>query len=379
MYLTIFDILIIIGISQGLLAVILLLFSKEKTLINRFLALAILSFCLLFFKIFLNYSGLSGKLGFRYLPNAFELSTAPLFYFYLRALTVKDFAWSNKYLIHFIPFAIAQTYALMVYGSVFSMGTVDLQDKTAHQLYYVSIKEFEDWLIVVSILSYLYLGYRKFSVFHQQVKDNTADSAYPTLNWLRNIIILCAILFVFLLFNMSLSRMFELAKYNELHWKIYYLYQAGLTYYLSFMAYHQKPPDLSQITPSHSSSVENNIPLVEVEQQSRRLRIILEQQKIYLEPTLNINKVAKQMEISSSKLSQIINRHFNKSFRELINEYRIEDIKEKLLDTENKASILSLALESGFNSEASFYRVFKNSVGLTPRDFIKSHTKFSKQ
>jgi len=67
----------------------------------------------------------------------------------------------------------------------------------------------------------------------------------------------------------------------------------------------------------------------------------------------------------------VINSYFEKSFRNLINDYRIEDVKKKLLDPNNKASVLSLALESGFNSEASFYRVFKNSTGLNPKAFIE--------
>lgn len=84
-----------------------------------------------------------------------------------------------------------------------------------------------------------------------------------------------------------------------------------------------------------------------------------------------MRQVAERLAVNSGFLSQVINSRFNKSFRELINEYRIEEVKRQLLDNQQQASILSLALEAGFNSEASFYRVFKSSTGLTPKAFVK--------
>jgi len=90
-----------------------------------------------------------------------------------------------------------------------------------------------------------------------------------------------------------------------------------------------------------------------------------------LQPTLSAKDVATLLNISQTYLSQAINIHFGKSFRELINDYRIEDVKIKLLNVENNASILSIALESGFNSEASFYRVFKNKFNVSPTVYVK--------
>ncbi|TQV89278.1 helix-turn-helix domain-containing protein [Aliikangiella coralliicola] len=368
-----FDVLLMIGITQGLVAVPLLLFARDKRLSNVFLALAILSFCLLFFKILINFTGLARDVPFRYFPNAFELATAPLFYFYVVALTKKGFTWKWKFIKHFIPFIIAQFYAFFIYGSVYTYPTAVIQDEVAHQLYYKLFKEIEDWAIVVSILSYLYLGYRRFIAFQQQVRNSTADSAYPTLSWLRNILVLSIVLWLFLLSNMTLSRLTDLEMHTDLHWKVYFVYIASITYYLSFMAYRQQAPDLDQIYPSELKSANKKASCAETEKLANSFRHLLEQQKIYLEPTLNIRQVAERLDVSQSNFSQVVNTHFDKSFRELINEYRIEDVKEKLLDRQSKVSILSLALESGFNSEASFYRVFKNKTGVSPKEFINQN------
>ena len=368
-----FDVLILIGITQGVIVAPLLMFGREKRLSNFFLALAILTFCLLFFKIMLNFNGVSGEIPYRYLPNAFELASGPLLYFYLIALTGKDFRWQSKYLVHFIPLGMALMYAILIYASVYPQATAQLQDEAARKLHYHTVKEIEDWLIVVSILSYLFLGYRKFVVFQQKVKDNTADSAYPTLSWLRNILILSVILLMFLLINMGISRLTTLEIHSELHWQLYFIYQAGIVYYLSFMAYRQKMPILEQIYPVENITAENKTSAPETQALANRLQHVIQQQKIYLEPSLNIRQVAEQLEVNPSTLSQVINAYYGRSFREYINDFRIEDMKSKLLDPQKNASILSLALESGFNSEASFYRVFKNSTGLTPKGFIQQN------
>ncbi len=371
---SIVDVLLMIGVTHGLVGASMLFFAREKCISNKLLGLAILSFCLMFIKVLLIFTGLSATPTFRYLPNAFELATAPLFYLYLRALTEKDFHWQPRMLLHFTPCGIAYAYALFIFTMAYGQPTTDLQDQAAHQYFYYEFKEFEDWSIVTSIFSYLVLGYQRFIAFQRRVRNHTADTAYPTLNWLRSILVLCIILWLYLVFNMLESR-FALFEVNrQLHWQIYYIYVAGFTYYLGVMSYRQQAPDLSQIYPNESESNPSEIADNDTQQLLQRLQQLIEQEQIYLEPTLNVRQVADRLEVNQTSLSQLINRHFDKSFRELINHYRIEDVKTKLLDSQNKASILSLALESGFNSEASFYRVFKNSTGLTPKAFIEQHS-----
>lgn len=49
--------------------------------------------------------------------------------------------------------------------------------------------------------------------------------------------------------------------------------------------------------------------------------------------------------------------------------------KKRLLNNNlNNLSFLGLAKDCGFNSEASFYRIFKKTVGLTPKQYLEKHT-----
>jgi AraC-like DNA-binding protein len=98
----------------------------------------------------------------------------------------------------------------------------------------------------------------------------------------------------------------------------------------------------------------------------------LEVDKLYLNSTLTLREMAEHLETTENKLSYLINHGFHKSFYDLINEYRVEDVKRLLLDKSyDHLSILGIAFESGFNSKSSFQSVFRKHTGRTPSQFKK--------
>lgn len=64
-------------------------------------------------------------------------------------------------------------------------------------------------------------------------------------------------------------------------------------------------------------------------QEQVRLAIVqaLEIQEVYLDPELNLSTLADSLQVSTGITSKVINTCFNKSFRNLINHYRIERVK----------------------------------------------------
>lgn len=97
--------------------------------------------------------------------------------------------------------------------------------------------------------------------------------------------------------------------------------------------------------------------------------------KPYLDPEINLVKLAEMFSITPHKLSYIINTGFNRNFFNFINAYRVEEAKSLLLDPKmDQYSVLGIAFESGFNSKTSFNSTFKNITGLTPTDFKKNST-----
>lgn len=95
-------------------------------------------------------------------------------------------------------------------------------------------------------------------------------------------------------------------------------------------------------------------------------------EELYLQQELKLNVLADKLESSVHHISQAINENAAKSFPDYINTYRIEAAKKMLL-VPNPNTIFAIAIDSGFNSKANFYHVFKKLTGVTPTQFRKSN------
>jgi len=102
------------------------------------------------------------------------------------------------------------------------------------------------------------------------------------------------------------------------------------------------------------------------------LNEVMNNEKPYLLNDLNIGDLAKMLDTSLHKLSQVINESFHQSFYDFINGYRIEEIKKLMKKSVSENyTIISLAYDCGFNSKSSFYNAFKRGTGITPGDFLR--------
>jgi len=102
-------------------------------------------------------------------------------------------------------------------------------------------------------------------------------------------------------------------------------------------------------------------------QYAEKIQSLLDQDHIYRQMRLNRATLAEMVGIGEYHLSRVINRHFNKNFNELLNGYRIEEAKQRLRNEGTQITVIGF--EVGFNSIASFNRVFKAKVGVSPTEF----------
>lgn len=85
----------------------------------------------------------------------------------------------------------------------------------------------------------------------------------------------------------------------------------------------------------------------------------------YLQPDLTISKLAEQLECADHHLRKLINQSLGyTNFNAFLNHYRIEAARKRLV--ESSLPVLTIALDVGYGSIASFNRAFKEIVGLTP-------------
>ncbi len=110
----------------------------------------------------------------------------------------------------------------------------------------------------------------------------------------------------------------------------------------------------------------------EVEAKSLALALnkVMIKNQFHKDTNIKLSDIAKELQISSHKLSQLLNDNLGKSFALFINEYRIEEAK-KLLKENNQFTLESIGYESGFSSKSTFYATFKKIIGQTPAEFKK--------
>ena len=96
-------------------------------------------------------------------------------------------------------------------------------------------------------------------------------------------------------------------------------------------------------------------------------------EKPYLDNTLSLPQLSRQLDISPNYLSQIINDRLNQNFFDFINRYHVDEAKRHLGHPEKAdTNILTIALDAGFNSKSAFYAAFKKHTGMTPGQFKQS-------
>lgn len=99
----------------------------------------------------------------------------------------------------------------------------------------------------------------------------------------------------------------------------------------------------------------------------------MENQKPYPDPDLNIANLSSKLNVGPDYLSSILNGRLNKNFYDFVNHYRVEEFKNlRRNGIDKNITIMGLGWEAGFNSKATFNRVFKKNRGITPGQFIES-------
>ena len=107
-----------------------------------------------------------------------------------------------------------------------------------------------------------------------------------------------------------------------------------------------------------------------------RLKDLIEQDKLYLDASLNLKMVADLLNTNTKYLSQVVNHLSGRNFQFFINTYRVKEAMEKLTDDDyTNLTLYGIALQCGFKNKSTFYKVFKEITSFTPKDYIISSQK----
>ena len=104
---------------------------------------------------------------------------------------------------------------------------------------------------------------------------------------------------------------------------------------------------------------------------SEAIQHLVEEEKLYLQPNLKIDDLAKRLNTNRNYVYQAINIKMGVSFTYYINQKRIEYAVQQM-EENPKALLTDIAQKSGFTSTSAFYRNFKTLIGCSPKEYLQS-------
>lgn len=102
------------------------------------------------------------------------------------------------------------------------------------------------------------------------------------------------------------------------------------------------------------------------------MRLLMHDEELFRDASLNRDILAEKLGLSASSVTRILKEEGQISFKDFINQYRIQLAKEMLTDTRfHVFSLEAIGKEVGFKSRSTFYETFKKEVGISPGAFKK--------
>jgi AraC-like DNA-binding protein len=217
------------------------------------------------------------------------------------------------------------------------------------------------------MLTYTILTLVLLRKYNKITTNNFPSGESINLKWLRNLTIGFGLFIILDLFHFL-----ELYKYGYEHIveldTLILLFSAVFIYSLGYMALRQPEVYAGLIGKKNGPKYERStLTPQQADAYIKDLIRLMKIEKPYIDSEINLQKLARRLSISAHHLSQIINDRLNQNFYDFVNEYRVREAKERLSQPENNHyTILSIALDVGFNNKASFNTAFKKHTGMTP-------------
>lgn len=358
------DTIVLLGALQGLIVSILLFKIKEDT--NRYIGFIILLFSLACLYIFLMESHVFNGSTFwlvveAVIPMIIIMPIGPLIFFYVKASINPGYVLSKKDKIHFYPLVldllpslIAACYIIGVFFDwIYFQKRSDWGSFIADYNRYVDIPR---W---VSVSVYSGASWRLIS--HKSEQKEMVN-----VRWLKEMIIGFSVFQLIWLCHLIPYLIPSLIDrlLNTVSWYPIYIPLAIMIYWLGINGYFIRKTEIkNRKRPIPLSLKEINFCIQSLEN-------AVAKERLYLNPTLSLPDVVTFTGINQKIISAVLNQHLGKSFNFFINEYRVNEVKRRLLDPNfNHLTITGIAFESGFNSQATFQRTFRQITGQSPKEY----------
>lgn len=388
--------LLLISFTQGIVYSILLFLKAVKTenKSNYWLSVFIFLCSLFIAPWMLGFAGWYDNQPYRdfmfYMPFQHLFFLGPLIFFYTQSLLNPHFKISMKDFLHFFP-GILYVLAMLffwIYDVFIFKGYYFYENQVD--------KDFDTWYQYsgfISMTIYFGLSLRYYFQYKKLIVHVASNADALLFEWIRNYLFAFLSMICIKMFFTILSVFFPVLDSYKGSWWFFLMFSIVL-YYIAITGYSNAV--ISKI--AFQLSVLNNQPayllssnsvpektVIDIEHEvfettsspeillwKSKIETLIQKEKLYQNPELNLTDLAKKLETNASVISKTINQGYRMNFNDYINNYRIEAVKANLSNGEHKKStLLGIAYDCGFNSKSTFNRAFKKNTGKTPKEYLK--------
>ena len=299
-------------------------------------------------------------------PMEFSFAYGPLAYLHTLSLKYPKATTGIRTYLHFLP-------SVLVDGLFFTGFFIYVRFN--EEWAYANLENIQAFALSVAAVGLTQLGIYTYLIYKESLSIDVLPKEFPAIRkWFRIITISWVIMIVFLTIAVPVA-LINIDKFDDnshlIYWPLgsiigLFIYSLGYIYLIKY-----SNPVNQYI--SRTSNI--RFTPQQMEERKNKLLKAIQNERLFQDQKLSVGKLARHMKWPINDVSMIINESMATNFNDLINEYRVAAFKEMASPSEiEKYSILGIANEAGFGSKASFYRAFKKETGITPTEYLKSHS-----
>jgi AraC-like DNA-binding protein len=310
------------------------------------------------------------------LRNTFAFLQIPVFYLYVVSVCYSDFRFKAKHLLHLLPFLMVNAVLIPRFYAVDLAAKINFIQNRQNRIEL----QFTHILFHIQIAIYILAVFMLLRKAKKLYLENYAGTSVSAYNWLFQFTSVLTFLYLITL----LKNIFKFSDYPYISESIkigLLVFQLVIICWYLFKALNH--PDLFRNIDSKLKLVsdivseeKNGATAVKEEAYNAellKLKQYMIDQKPFLDPSLTIQDISRNIQIPVRDLSILINHKLEQHFYDFINSYRIECAMDILKDAaKSKVTVLEILYEVGFNSKSSFNTAFKKHTGYTPTEYRKN-------
>jgi AraC-like DNA-binding protein len=336
------SILLLVLAAQALVLAVALVRQRQNRLSNRYLAALLVVLAGMLTPFVIGYAGFYDAWPWlSFAPFAIPLAVGPLLYGHIHALVAGR---------GISPVNFALPAAHLLYQSICFLMPLDVKDAIDAGFQRPFLEPVLSVAILASMGGYAALGYQLARRYAGWARGRAAAEARAA--WLKRTL-------AALLLLLAARAAFE--AYDALVARLDYFDLFGFYVLLAIVGVF-----LGVEGWRHASSPFPPLPAApDLTALAERALQVLAEAQYWRDPDLSLAALSRHLGTNETYLSRALNQGGGSGFADLVNRLRAEEVARRLA-AGDRGDLLTIALESGFGSKASFNRAFRARFGLSP-------------